>query len=223
MRKIIYGVLFAVLQLIVMLAPVEGDGFRICHAGDIESQTKLLLAKSDSLGREFVNVKVHDLELIDQDGKKVKFASDIIGNRVAVIIPFYTTCTTAYPILVFIFTRLQVLLGERLGKEVVLISVTVDPRTDIPIRLKAFARRQKALPGWIFLTGERNNLGKVLWGTGAILSANLEEHDHIPITIVGSTDGQWRRFHGFPTPELLLAQIEKSIATRKPAAAGGSS
>ena len=147
----------------------------------------------------------------------MKFASDVIGEKVAVIIPFYTTCTTAYPILVFVFSRLQLLLAERLGKEVVLISVTVDPRTDIPIRLKAFARRQKALPGWVFLTGERNNLGKVLWGTGAILSANLEEHDHIPITMVGSIGGEWHRFHGFPTPEQLLAQIEKALSARNPA------
>jgi protein SCO1/2 len=180
-------------------------------------EDRLLLAKSDKINipeRQTIKVKLHDLDLIDQDGSIAKFKSDIIGDRVAVIIPFYTTCTTAYPILVFIFTRLQVLLGERLGKDVVLISLTVDPRTDIPIRLKAFARRQKALPGWVFLTGERNNLGKVLWGTGAILSANLEEHDHIPITMVGSAGGQWRRFHGFPTPEQLLDQVEKELALR---------
>ena len=180
-------------------------------------QGRLLLAKSDKINipeRQTIKVKLHDLDLIDQDGKTAKFKSEIIGNRVAVIIPFYTTCTTAYPILVFIFTRLQILLGDRLGKEVVLVTLTVDPRTDIPIRLKAFARRQKARPGWVFLTGERNNLGKVLWGTGAILSANLEEHDHIPITMVGSADGQWRRFHGFPTPEQLLDQVEKELATR---------
>ena len=178
---------------------------------------RYLLAKSDKVNipeRQTIKVKLHDLDLIDQDGATAKFKSDIIGNRVAVIIPFYTTCTTAYPILVFIFTRLQVLLGDRLGKDVVLISLTVDPRTDIPIRLKAFARRQNALPGWVFLTGERNNLGKVLWGTGAILSANLEEHDHIPITMVGSAGGQWRRFHGFPTPEQLLDQVEKELALR---------
>jgi len=187
--------------------------------GQSRGSSRLMLAKSDKVnipGRQTIKVKLHDLDLIDQDGNVVKFKSDIIRNRVAVIIPFYTTCTTAYPILVYVFTRLQVLLGEQLGKDVVLISLTVDPRTDIPIRLKAFAKRQKALPGWVFLTGERNNLGKVLWGTGAILSANLEEHDHIPITMVGSADGSWRRFHGFPTPEQLLAQIENELAAKKP-------
>jgi protein SCO1/2 len=159
-----------------------------------------------------VKVTLHDLELMDQDGRKVKFESDVIGDKVAVIIPFYTTCTTAYPILIFVFTRLQVMLGERLGKEVVLISVTVDPRTDIPVRMKAFARRQKARPGWVFLTGERNNLSQVLWGTGVLFSSNLDEHDHIPITMVGSANGRWHRFHGFPTPEQMLAKVDEMAA-----------
>jgi protein SCO1/2 len=165
--------------------------------------------------KEAINVKLHDLELIDQDGQRLKFRSDVIGDRVAVVIPFYTTCTTAYPILIFMFTRLQEMLGPRLGKEVVLVSISVDPRTDIPVRLKAFARRQKAMPGWVFLSGDRTNLGQVLWGVGVLFSSNLEEHDHIPITMVGSANGEWRRFHGFPSPEQVLAQVEEALAASR--------
>ena len=105
--------------------------------------------------RESVRVTLQDLELVDQEGTVVRFKSDIVADRVAVVIPFYTTCTTSYPILIFMFSRLQEMLGERLGKEVVLISVSVDPKTDIPVRLKAFARRQKAKPGWVFLFCKR--------------------------------------------------------------------
>jgi len=130
------------------------------------------------------------------------------------VIPFYTTCPTAFPILIFILTRLQDMLGERLGKEVVLVSVTVDPRTDIPVRLKAYASKQKARPGWVFLSGDRNSLGQVLCGVGVLFSSKLEEHNHIPITIVGSPWGEWRRFHGFPTPEQLLGQLEEALAAK---------
>jgi protein SCO1/2 len=171
--------------------------------------------KSPSPDRESVNVKLLDVELVDQDGNKVKFKSEVVGDRIAVIIPFYTTCTTAYPILIFMFTRLQEVLGDRLGKEVVLVSVTVDPRTDIPVRLKAFARRQKAKPGWVFLSGDRIKLGQVLLGVGVLYSPNLEQHNHIPITLVGSADSDWRRFHGFPSPEQILGEINKSLAGRR--------
>lgn len=158
-------------------------------------------------------VKLFDLELWDQDGKKVKFKSDVIGDKVVAIVPFYTTCTTAYPILIFIFTRLQEMLGDRLGKNVLLISISVDPKTDIPIRLKAFARKQKARPGWVFLSGELNNLATVLSGIGVqyIVGQSLDEHQHIPLTLVGKVQGGWKQFHGYPPPEILLAQINKLL------------
>jgi len=171
-------------------------------------------AKTDASKDDHVKVELHDVELIDQDGGRVRFKSDVIGDRAAVVIPFYTTCPTAFPILIFIFTRLQDMLGERLGKEVVLVSVTVDPRTDIPVRLKAYASKQKARPGWVFLSGDRNSLGQVLCGVGVLFSSKLEEHNHIPITIVGSPWGEWRRFHGFPTPEQLLGQLEEALAAK---------
>jgi protein SCO1/2 len=162
-----------------------------------------------------VDVKLHDLELIDQDGQKVRFKSDIVGGKIVVLIPFYTTCTTAYPILIYTFTRLQDLLGERLEKEVVLISVSVDPRTDIPVRLKAFSRRQKARPGWIFLTGERNNLAKILLGVGILFSQNLDDHNHTPFTVVGGEGRDWKRFYGFPSPELLNSHVQTLLGPGK--------
>lgn len=165
--------------------------------------------------RELVKVSLHDLELIDQDGAVVKFKRDIIGDRVAVVIPFYTTCTTSYPILIFMFTRLQEMLGEQLGRDVVLISVSVDPKTDIPARLKAFSRRQKAKPGWVFLSGDRYNLGQVLLGVGVLFSPNIDDHNHIPITLVGNAHSDWRRFHGFPSPEQIMAEINKSLSGRR--------
>ncbi len=166
-----------------------------------------------------VGVKLLDLELVDQDGRKLRFKSEVIGDRVAAVVPFYTTCTTAYPILIFIFTRLQDMLGDRLGKEVVLVSVSVDPKTDIPIRLKAFSRRQKAKPGWLFLSGEMTTLSTVLAGIGItyIVGQSVDEHQHVPLTLVGDARGEWKRFYGYPPPEVLMGQINKSLAAKQEA------
>jgi protein SCO1/2 len=162
-----------------------------------------------------VEVKLQDVEIVDQDGRKLRFKSDIVGGKVVVLIPFYTTCTTAYPILIYTFTRLQNSLGDRLGKEVVLVSVSVDPKTDIPVRLKAFARRQKARPGWIFLAGERDNLTKILLGVGILSSQNLDDHNHTPFTVVGGEGRDWKRFYGFPSPELLNSHIQNLLVSGK--------
>ena len=164
-----------------------------------------------------VAVKLLDLDLLDQDGRKLRFKSEVLGDRVAAIVPFYTTCTTAYPILIFTFSRVQEMLAERLGKEVVLISLSVDPRTDIPVRLKAFARRQKARPGWVFLTGDMGNLAQVLQGIGVqyIVGQSTDEHQHIPLTLVGRPGGEWRRFYGYPSPEMLMGQINEYLGVKK--------
>lgn len=191
----------ACLLILVMLAPLaigySADGSKM---GQAELKT--------------VKVNLLDLELVDQDGKKVRFKSDVLGNRVVALVPFYTTCTTAYPILIYIFSRLQDMLSESLGKEVVLISVSVDPRTDIPVRLKAFSRRQKAKPGWVFLTGDMHSLSSVLAGVGIeyIVGQSLDEHNHVPLTLVGSDGGEWKRFYGYPPPDVLLNQIRNAMA-----------
>lgn len=166
-------------------------------------------------GAEPIDVTLHDLRLIDQDGVPVKFRSEVIGDRVAVIAPFYTNCTTNYPIIVFTFNRLQKLLGERLGKDVTLVSVSVDPKTDIPARLKSFAKRQSAAPGWVFLSGEAGNIGQILLGLGLLYSTNLEEHNHMPVMVIGSAGGGWRRLHGFPSPEQVLKQLDEALAERR--------
>jgi len=175
------------------------------------------LAAGPTMEAKKVDVELSDLQLWDQDGKGLRFKSDVIGDRVAAIVPFYTNCTTAYPILIFVFGKLQELLGEQLGKEVVLISVSVDPRTDIPVRLKAFATRKKAKPGWIFVSGERTNLAKVLEGIGVqyIVGQSLDEHNHIPLTMVGDPSGEWKRFYGYPSPEVLFEEIKRALASRE--------
>lgn len=208
------GVFSYFLRVVVFLCLVSAAGDCLAEG---ESETggdsgRFLLAQAAESKNERIPVKLQDLELVDQEGQRVRFGSDVIGDRVAVIVPFYTTCTTNYPILIFTFTKLQDMLAEKLGKEVVLISISVDPRTDIPIRLKAFARRHKAKAGWYFLTGDQKSLGSVLWGVGVLFSSNLEEHNHIPVTVVGSARGDWRRLHGFPSPEQVLNQINQVLA-----------
>lgn len=164
---------------------------------------------------ELVKVELLDLELLDQDGRKVKFRSEVIGDRIVVINTFYTACTTVCPALIYIFVELQDLLGEYLGREVVLVSLSVDPRTDTPLRLKEFARKQKAKPGWVFLTGDRDNLSRVLLGLDAY---SLKIDEHPVMTIIGDNKTGWKRFYGFAGPRQLMKHIAALIEERKSAA-----
>src|SRR6185369_17077012 len=77
-----------------------------------------------------------DVELLNQDGQKLRFYSDVLKNKVVIINTFFTTCTSVCPPLNRNFEKLQEALGDRLGKDAFLVSITVDPETDTPTRLK---------------------------------------------------------------------------------------
>jgi protein SCO1/2 len=160
-----------------------------------------------------VAVRLHDVPLLDQDGRKVRFPGDAIGDRVVVIDTFFTTCGLICPILGAIFADLQEQLGDRLDREVRLISISVDPLTDIPPRLKKYAEQWEARPGWLFLTGEKKAVDRVLEGIG-MYSPNFS--DHPSAFLVGDgREGKWTRFYGFASPEQLKSRVEELLAERK--------
>jgi len=167
--------------------------------------------KEDVQGKP-AEVRLHDRTLVDQDGRTVKFASEVIGDRLVVIDTFFTTCAQICPILSAIFMDLQDLLGGRQGKEVVLVSLTVDPVTDIPPRLKEYARTWNARPGWMFLGGEKKTVDLVLTGLG-LYSSDFTSHP-AAFLVGDARSGTWTRFYGFASPEQILGKIDELAAAR---------
>lgn len=163
-----------------------------------------------------VEVKLRDLELVTEHGDRVKFVSDVIGDRIVVINFIYTKCTTVCPALSAVFSLLQDALGDRLGREVVLISLTVDPRTDTPQRLRAFAQKHRARPGWEWLTGSAEPVDQVLHGLGAYTAGTDQQP---AMVLVGDgRSSKWTRFFGFPGTDQLLAHVDALAAARRLAA-----
>lgn len=159
-----------------------------------------------------VRVQLQDLPLLDQDGRQLRFKSDVIGDRLVAITFTYTTCTTICPILDSIFVKLQDKLPGRLGKDIFLVTVSIDPVNDIPPRLKSYAGKLKARPGWSFMTGNKVNVDKVLVGLD-MFSADIL--NHTPSILVGDgKSGVWRRFYGFPSADKLLAALNELSAAR---------
>ncbi|MCY1544875.1 hypothetical protein D9M68_807850 [compost metagenome] len=125
----------------------------------------------------------------------------------------YTSCTTVCPVISAIMQKLQTQLGERAGREVQLISLSIDPLRDTPERLHEYAGRFGAGSGWRWLTGSSEAVSETLKGLGT-WTANYEEHP--PLIMVG--DGrtqQWTRFYGFTDPAVLMARVDELSAARE--------
>ncbi len=107
-----------------------------------------------------------DFALIDQDGNPVQLSS--LRGKVVLLDFIYTSCPGPCLFLSRKFSQFKKTLGERVGKEVVLLSVTVDPQHDTPAVLKEYARRYQAdTAGWKFLTGTTQAIVSVAYQYGA--------------------------------------------------------
>ncbi len=147
-----------------------------------------------------------DVELVDQDGETRRLYSDLMAGKVVVVSSMFTTCAAVCPLLGQKMQRLQEAAGERLGRDVHLLSITVDPETDTPARLAAYAERFAARDGWYFLTGSRANVELAL----AKLGFAVEDKDaHSTIVLMGNEKtGLWKKTNGLAAAGELVDLFE---------------
>ncbi|HVA84495.1 MAG TPA: SCO family protein [Candidatus Binataceae bacterium] len=101
------------------------------------------------------------ITLVDQHGHDVTLAS--LKGRPVLIDFIYTTCPGPCPLMTARMAVVAKLLGPKLGRQVTLVSITIDPEHDQPAELEKYARARGAdEPGWLFLTGTPAQIDRVL-------------------------------------------------------------
>ena len=161
-----------------------------------------------------------DVELVNQDGGKMRLYSDLLKGHTVVIIPFFATCTNVCPPMNATLRKVQQSLGGRVGKDVYLISLTVDPVNDTPARLKEYAARFHAESGWYFVTGTPENVNVALQKLGMYVP---DKNDHNTIMIIGNEPtGLWKKAYALSRASDLVAIIEGVADDGKPAERNGS-
>lgn len=150
-----------------------------------------------------------DVTLSDMNGEKVTLAS-ALGREGPVILQFiFTTCPTVCPVMSATFSAAQDKLGAELGK-VRMISVSIDPEQDTPPRLREYARKFKAGPQWLFLTGDSDDIVAVRKSFDAYGNNKMR---HEPLTFLRASPGKrWVRLDGLMSATQLLAEYKRLIA-----------
>jgi len=157
-------------------------------------------------------LNIPDVEVLDQDGNIRHFYSDLIKGKTVAVNFIFTNCTTICPPLAATFARVQRELGDKVGKDVHFISVSVDPLTDTPERLKAWGAKFKAGAGWTFVTGNKQEIDQLLRALGA---SAVRREDHTPSVLVGNdAKGVWTRTYGLARTSQMVGLIENVIAGR---------
>jgi cytochrome oxidase Cu insertion factor (SCO1/SenC/PrrC family) len=152
-----------------------------------------------------------DIRVRDHNGKRLMFYTDLVKHRTVAINFIFTTCTTICPSLTATFRRVQQELSKR-APDVQLVSISVDPTTDTPERLRDFAAKFEAGPGWTFVTGEKADIESLLRALGAAVA---NANDHTPMILINNDEAGYRtRTYGLSSPAELVKVIEE-VASRK--------
>ena len=104
---------------------------------------------------------IPDVVLTNQDGKKVSLKSLLQTAKPVMLDFIYSSCTTTCPVLSTTFTNVQNRLGPDTQK-VQLISISTDPVHDTPEVIKGYLKKYRAKPGWDYLTGNPEEIAKVV-------------------------------------------------------------
>ena len=204
--KTILMILFAML---ILGSAAVGNNFGAASAQGRQKSRQAPKPKDPN-----ASLHIPDATVYDQNGNRLKFYTDLVKGKTVAINFIFTTCTAICPALTATFRRVQTELGDRAGQDVNLISVSVDPTTDVPERLKEYAAKYKAGPGWTFVTGDKVEIDSVLQALG---TAVADKNDHTPMVLIGNESiGDWSREYGLSPPmrlvELLKASASKSAA-----------
>ena len=156
-----------------------------------------------------------DVVLVNQNGEHLRFYSDLLKGKVVVISSFMATCNSACPVKNRNLEKLQEAAGDRLGKDVYILSISVDPVTDTPQRLKEYAKTYHAKPGWHFLTGKKENVDWALYKIGQYVP---NKADHTNLLVMGNEEtGLWKKVFGLAKTEDLINAYVSVLNDKAPA------
>ena len=144
-----------------------------------------------------------DFRLRDQDGKPVSMAQ--YRGKTVVMTFVYSTCEDTCP------GQVQSIRGalDKLGRDVPVLAVSVDPRNDTRERARRFLLEQHVTGRVRFVLGSQRELAPVWRGYG--IAPQRGDLDHSAYVVV--VDGEGRQRVGFPhsqlTPEGLASDLKR--------------
>lgn len=206
-RGCLRGYLIEVVVMMVLCLSQLSLGYAQDNHHQHHSAASATLAEQTRPGNPLT---IPDVTLVNQDGQPVNFYRDLVKDKVVAMNFIFTTCTTICSPMGANFAQFQALMGDRVGRDVHLISISVDPVIDTPQRLKAWGQKFQAGPGWTLLTGSKHQVNTLLKALGVFTA---DKWSHAPLVLVGNeATGRWTRANGLIPPK-QLAQILKTLDT----------
>lgn len=150
--------------------------------------------------------------LQDQNGRQLRFYDDIVRGKVVAINFIYTACTELCPLDTAQLRQVQQILGDRVGRDIHMYSISLNPSRDTPEQLRQFMRSYDVGPGWTFLTGSTQDVQLLQrrLGLRPVDERSLREHD-ASIIMGNEPTRQWIRRTAYENPHLLADLLGRRL------------
>jgi len=199
-----------------MIRPSVSAGFHWRHTITLLMLASLLSLLGSAEAVAALNPKYYpNVPLINQDGETLLFYDDVIKGKVVTINFMFTSCPDSCPLETAKLREVQKRLGDHVGKNVYMYSITVDPDRDTPEALKAYMKKFDVGPGWQFLTGKKEDIDLIRKKLGVYAEGEDELSDHAISFIIGNEEtGRWVKRTPFDLPQTLVSVLLGRMQTR---------
>ncbi|NIE74677.1 SCO family protein [Pantoea sp. Ap-967] len=148
-----------------------------------------------------------DTVLTDQNGRALRFYSDVLKGQVVMLNVIFTHCTDACPLITRKLREVRNAMGPALASQVRFVSISSDPLNDTPAVLKAYAEKQGVdSANWLFLTGDKASVDLVLGRIGQFLPS---PEQHSTQLIAGDVAGKrWSKIRPDAPPAAIAQRLQ---------------
>jgi protein SCO1/2 len=173
------------------------------------------LAARAEVTHQFGEAWFTNVELQTHQGQTVRFYDDLLKGKGALINFMFTGCDGVCPGMTQNLVYVQELLGKRVGRDIFMYSISIDPEHDTPERLAQYMTPFDSGPGWLFLTGAKKDV-ELLRGrlgfvdSNAVQDANPDEHTGT-VRIGNEPLHRWIMAPGLASPEAIVRAVQRAI------------
>lgn len=151
-----------------------------------------------------------DADLLRSDGQLVRLKADLIRDRLVLLNFVFATCSSLCPPQSAVMADIQSRWQDRLGRDIMLASLSLDPLNDDPPRLARFARGFAPGAHWWWLTGAPRTVFRLLDGLG--VGTGGDPANHAPVLLAGRAGrGDWQRLVGLPARDQIDTVIRRYL------------
>jgi len=162
--------------------------------------------------------RIPNVALETHTGRKVRFYDDLLRDKLVVINMMYAGCTNTCPPTTHNLLRVQQMLGDRVGKDIFMYSITLKPEQDSARELAAYAKSHAVQPGWLFLTGAPGDIEQLRFALGFYdpdAQVDRQEGRHVGMVRIGNdAHRRWGMAPSLADPRQIVSMIRHVTGER---------